>query len=123
VTIDPPLLPPTLDATGQPTTDDGFWAYLTGGSDGSPLAAIDLIGSDNGPNQRFGIQSLAERTDIALVAVPGVTEEIVQQALITHCELLRYRFAVLDGRPGQPVVTDILSHRNNYDTKYAGYYT
>jgi hypothetical protein len=122
VTIEPPLLPPTLDATGQPTTDDGFWVFLTGGSDGSPLAAIDLIGSDHGPNQRFGIQALGERSDIALVAVPGVTEEIVQQALITHCELLRYRFAVLDGRPSQPVVTDILSHRNNYDTKYAGYY-
>ncbi|KYF86338.1 hypothetical protein BE20_29375 [Sorangium cellulosum] len=122
ITLDPPTLSPTLDATGQPTTDNGFSVFLAGGSDGSPLTAVDLIGSDDGPNQRFGIQALGERTDIALVAVPGVTEEIVQQALITHCELLRYRFAVLDGRPNQPVVTDILSHRNNYDTKYAGYY-
>ncbi len=122
VNIDEPALPPTLQPDSQPTTDDGFWSFLDGGSDGSPLVPVDLIGSDNGPNHRTGIQSLVERTDIALVAVPGVTEEIVQQALITHCELLRYRFAILDGRPNVPVVTDILSHRNNYDTKYAAYY-
>jgi phage tail sheath protein FI len=118
----PPGLPPAPSITNQPTTDIGFPVFLTGGDDGSALAAVDLIGQDNGPNQRTGIQALGERRDIALVAVPGVTEEIVQQALITHCELLRYRFAVLDGRPGQPVVTDILAHRNNYDSKYAGYY-
>ncbi len=122
VTVDPPAIPPPTTASGQPTTADGFLAYLTAGSDGSPLTPVDLIGSDNGPNQRFGIQSLVERNDIALVAVPGVTDELVQQALITHCELLRYRFAVLDGRPNQSTVTDILAHRNNYDTKYAGYY-
>ena len=108
--------------TTQPTTDEGFPAFLLGGTNGSALTAVDLIGTDDGPNHRFGIQALSERRDIALVAVPGVTDEIVQQALITHCELLKYRFAVLDGRPGQSVVTDLLAHRNNYDTKYAGYY-
>jgi phage tail sheath protein FI len=122
VTIDPPALPPSLLPESEPTTDDGFYVFLTGGSDGSPLAAVDLVGSDHGPNQRTGIQSLVERSDIALVAVPGVTDEIVQQSLIAHCEQMRYRFAILDGRPNVPVVTDILAHRNNYDTKYAAYY-
>jgi uncharacterized protein len=119
--IEPSPAPAPIPSN-QPTTDEGFPAFLAGGDDGSPLSAIDLIGSDDGPNRRFGIQALAERTDIALVAVPGVTDEIVQQALITHCELLKYRFAVLDGRPGEAAVTEILAHRNNYDTKYAGYY-
>ncbi|MEO8550538.1 MAG: phage tail sheath family protein, partial [Kofleriaceae bacterium] len=123
IRFDEPLsMPPPLDPTGQPQTEDGFLTFLTGGDDGSPLSNIDLVGHDNGPHQRTGIQALSERKDIALVAVPGVTDELVQQQLITHCELLRYRFAVLDGRPSLPQVTDILSHRNNYDTEYAGYY-
>jgi len=119
---EPVLMPPPLDPTGQPMTDDGFLAFLTGGDDGSPLANIDLVGHDNGPGQRTGIQALSERRDIALVAVPGVTDELVQEQLITHCELLRYRFAILDGRPSVPQVPDILAHRNNYDTEYAAYY-
>jgi phage tail sheath protein FI len=122
ISIAAPAGPPPVTARTQPTTDEGFPVFLINGTDGSPLEAIHLIGRDDGPNQRFGIQALAERKDIALVAVPGVTDEIVQQALITHCELLKYRFAVLDGRPAESNVTDILAHRNNYDTKYAGYY-
>jgi uncharacterized protein len=122
ISFDPPAGPPAVAPDTQPTTDEGFPIFLVNGDDGSALIGVDLIGHDDGPNQRTGIQALGERKDIALVAVPGVTEEIVQQALITHCELLKYRFAILDGRPATPVVTDILGHRNNYDTKYAGYY-
>jgi uncharacterized protein len=113
---------PTVDLTTQPTTSDGFPVALGGGSNGSPLTDIDLIGHDDGPGKRFGIEALKERTDIALVAVPGVTDESVQAALLTHCELMRYRFAILDGRPNQSDVTAIQAHRNNYDSKYGGYY-
>jgi phage tail sheath protein FI len=52
-----------------------------------------------------------------------VTDESVQQALITHCELVKYRFAILDGVADVSDVSEIRSHRNNYDTKYAAYYT
>jgi len=52
----------------------------------------------------------------------------VQQALITHCETLKYRFAVLDPAPhggsGEVAATidDIQAQRNQFDTKYAAIY-
>ncbi len=115
--------PPPLTASGQPTTNNGFPLALKGGDDGSALTEIDLMGADNGPGQRTGIEALKERDDISIVAVPGVTLENVQAALVSHAERMRYRFAVLDGEPGVSDVTDIQSHRNNYDSKYAAYYT
>jgi phage tail sheath protein FI len=104
-------------------TADGQPQLLTLGNNGSALGAQDLIGVDNGPGQRTGIESLRERDDIALVAVPGVTDVSVQEALITHCELLKYRFAILDGEKGKFDIGEIEGHRNHYDTEYAGYYT
>jgi phage tail sheath protein FI len=113
----------TLTAAGQPVTPDGFPVALTTGSDGSmPLSSTDLIGVDNGPGRRTGIEALRERTDISLVAVPGVFERSVQSALLTHCELLKYRFAVLDGLNSSDV-SAIQAHRNGYDSRYGGYYT
>jgi phage tail sheath protein FI len=105
-----------------PSTADGFPARLQDGDDGAPPTNIDLIGQDDGPGHRTGIQALAERDDIAIVAVPGVTDVAVQEALITQCELLKYRFAVLDGAPHNSDVAAIQAHRNNYDSKYAAYY-
>jgi phage tail sheath protein FI len=103
-----------VNATGRP-------APPTGGSNGSALTGLDLIGADNGPGRRTGIQALSERDDISMVAVPGVTVETVQTALITHCERLRYRMAVLDSPAAAAEVTAIQAHRNNYDSKYAAY--
>jgi uncharacterized protein len=45
----------------------------------------------------------------------------VQGALITHCELLKDRFAILDPRDGLGV-QDILDERSLIDTKYAALY-
>lgn len=106
----------------QPTTAWGFPQALSGGSNGDPLGDVGLIGTDNGPGQRTGIQALWERDDISIVAVPGVVSENVQAALITHCENQKYRIAVLDMPQNTPLVSDLQSHRNNYDTKYAAMY-
>ena len=48
---------------------------------------------------RTGIYTLKNLLNVSLVAIPGQTSAAVQQALINHCEELRYRFAVLDGPP------------------------
>ncbi|MCW5801151.1 MAG: phage tail sheath subtilisin-like domain-containing protein [Deltaproteobacteria bacterium] len=122
VTVVAPSVGEPADLSGQPTSKDGFPVGLANGSDGGPLTEIDLIGSDNGPGRRFGIEALKERRDIALVAVPGVVEESVQAALLTHCELLKYRFAILDGKRGQADIAQIQAHRGNYDSKYGAYY-
>ncbi|ATY30921.1 phage tail sheath family protein [Sphingomonas psychrotolerans] len=110
------------DFADAPLTANGGWRSLGGGSNGSALTDMALIGEDNGPGKRTGIHALAERDDIAMVAVPGVTLETVQAALITHAELLRYRVAMLDCPPGAADVTEVQAHRNNYDSKYAAYY-
>ena len=121
VSITPPGAPgDTL--SDQPTNQWGFATALQGGGNGSALGAVDLIGQDNGPGQRTGIQALAERDNISIVAVPGVVDENVQAALITHCERLKYRIAVLDGPQNTHLVSDLQAHRNNYDTKYAAMY-
>jgi hypothetical protein len=92
------------------------------GNDGA--AAIDYVGQDNGPGQRSGIQSLKDAESISIIAAPGQTAQDVQDELINQCELLRYRFAVLDGEqnPAGGSVNAILAHRDQYDTSYAAYY-
>jgi len=119
--------PATLAA--QPCTDRGFPVRpppATLGSDAlANLTANDIVGTDNGPGQRTGIASLADADDIRLIAAPGWTDAVVQNALISQAELLRYRFALLDGedQPAAPTVSSILSHRNLYDSSFAAYYT
>lgn len=112
-----------LDPSGQPTTPDGMPQNLTGGGNGTDLDALDLIGTDGGPGNRTGIEALKERDDIALVAVPGVTDTSVQGALLVHCELLKYRFAILDGKPSESDISKIEQHRNSFDSKYGAFYT
>ncbi|MGB8768533.1 MAG: phage tail sheath C-terminal domain-containing protein [Candidatus Korobacteraceae bacterium] len=130
------LLSMTSGATGDHVTDtpfifpsapDGLNLPLINGSDGTAAPAdSDYIGVDNGPGNRTGIQALTDAEDIAIVAVPGIVSQSVQNALITHCETLQYRFAVLDPAPhagdNPPTLTDIQSQRNQYDTKYAAIY-
>ncbi len=117
-----PVDPAAANLANQPTCLTGEPVKLANGSDGSALDHLDLIGTDLGPGARTGIEALKERTDIALVAVPGVTLESVQAALLVHCETLKYRFAVLDGLNSSDISL-IQAHRNNYDSKYGGYYT
>ncbi|MBJ3764435.1 phage tail sheath family protein [Maribius pontilimi] len=113
---------PGLGFAEAPVNANGQPKPLTGGDNGPALTELDLIGADNGPGQRTGIQALGERDDISMVAVPGVVAETVQGALITHCEKLLYRIAVLDAPLTALDVTALQSHRNNYDSKYAAYY-
>jgi len=112
-----------------PSAPNGQTLTLLNGSDGTaPPSFTSYIGSDNGPGQRTGIQALTDADDIAIVAVPGVVDPGVQQALITHCETLQYRFAILDPAPHggsgdiPATLDDIQAQRNQFDTKYAAIY-
>jgi phage tail sheath protein FI len=82
------------------------------------------VGADNAdPELRTGLQALRNVEEISIVGIPGSVNARVQQALIDHCELLRYRFAVLDSRP-EPTdtVSDAQDQRQQFDTKYAAMY-
>jgi phage tail sheath protein FI len=54
--------------------------------------------------------------DISIVAIPGFTDQVVQQAIIAHCEAMRDRFAVLDSikgaQPGNGIRTQFGSVRS-----------
>lgn len=130
------LIAMTSGATGDHTSDtpvilpsapDGVTIPLVNGVDGtaSPTAGA-YQGADNGPGQRTGIQALADIEDISIVAVPGVTNQDVINTLITHCESLKYRFAIIDPQPHTggttPTLDDIQTQRKLYDTKYAAIY-
>jgi phage tail sheath protein FI len=75
------------------------------------------------PRERTGLQSLTNINDISILAAPGVTSVSVQTALVTQCEQLRYRFAVLDGAsPPDDSLVDVQNQRQQFDTKYAALY-
>jgi phage tail sheath protein FI len=88
------------------------------------LTADDYVGQDSqDPEARTGLHSLRNIEEISIVACPGRTTAVMQNALIAHCELMRYRVAVLDGpRPPQDTLSDVQTQRQQYDTKYAALY-
>ncbi|MFN2283139.1 MAG: phage tail sheath family protein, partial [Anaerolineae bacterium] len=102
---------------------DGVSRTLSGGAD--DLANIDdntYIGAPAAdPEDRTGIYTLENIDDISIVAVPGRTAQDVQNALINHCTLMRYRFAVLDAAAGAKL-KDVQTQRQNYDTTYSALY-
>jgi uncharacterized protein len=80
------------------------------------------IGEDNvNPRDRKGLFTLKNINEISIVAIPGRTSQPVQQALIDHCELMRYRFAVLDSLEGDGVA-ELQEQRGLFDSRYAALY-
>jgi len=98
---------------------------LNGGDDSIATLTDDAyIGEDDpNPEERTGLNSLRNIEDISIVACPGRTTPTIQNALINHCELMRYRFAVLDGpSPPSDSLADVQNQRQQFDTKYAALY-
>ena len=101
---------------------------LQNGSDGGnsengiTVDAGVFIGQDNGPGQRTGIEAFREINDVSILAVPGVTDASVQAALISHCENLSNRFAVLDAPKDCTGVQALKQFRSAYDSSYAALY-
>jgi phage tail sheath protein FI len=98
---------------------------LANGNDSLTLLGDDTyIGEDAvDPEDRTGLQSLKNIEDISIVAVPGRTSVELQGAVISHCEEMAYRVAVLDGpRPPNDAIADVMAQRQQFDTKYAALY-
>lgn len=55
-----------------------------------------IIGSDKGIGKKTGLYLFDQIQDIAIIAAPGVTDPVAQDAILSHCEKHRFRFAVLD---------------------------
>lgn len=114
-----------VDLYGALTKNGGQFT-LNGGHDGKIAAGTAYIGGGTG-HEATGLQALAEIEDIAIVAAPGaaalgqVELADVHSALIAHCELLRYRFAILSP-PKDASHETIRELRATMDSKYAALY-
>ncbi len=62
--------------------------------------------------------------DISLLAAPGITDAKIQEKIISHCEKLEDRFAILDGQPAvsQYTVDAIKGSPPVRDSNYAAMY-
>lgn len=96
---------------------------LSGGDDDlTAVTAATYVGSDaDDVAARTGIHALSGIDDISIIAVPGQSSQIVQNAMITHCEQMRYRIAVLDGAVNARL-SDIQAQRNLYDSTRGALY-
>lgn len=97
-----------------------------------PLTAKDFIGD---PNERTGLGGLEALDEVRLLTCPDVfygydgsdeskeRVKMIQEAMITHCEKMRFRFAVLDTPPGLNA-QQVKEWRTyiNFDTSYAALY-
>lgn len=112
--VEPP--PPVPLPDSLPAIDGPF--DLVGGNDEQfPLLDQDFLDA---------LETLREVDDVNIIAIPGRITEAVQQALITHCEQMADRFAVLDAAPNQPLfgAGSIETQRLGLDSTrgYAGFY-
>src|SRR5436190_13650185 len=84
------------DAPGTPLAQAVFGFFQNGGS----RCYIVNIGSDpsisGGGVRRRGLQLLEEVDEVAIVAAPGYTDAFSYDALLSHCEKLKDRVAILD---------------------------
>ncbi|WP_221761650.1 phage tail sheath subtilisin-like domain-containing protein [Edaphobacter aggregans] len=127
-----------LGTLGYPqlaNTDRQFQVALTGGLDGFWPTPRYYEGDDSDPTAKTGLKSFEDLTDISIVAAPGSTaanEDLASDLdmadkltiaglLITHCEQMLYRVAVLDSINGQDL-TDVAAYRGQLDSKYAALY-
>jgi phage tail sheath protein FI len=96
---------------------------LSGGNDDEGNVDDDTyIGQDDiNPQNRKGLFALKNIEEVSIVAIPGRTNQGVQEAIVNHCELVRYRFAVLDSQQ-EDGIAEVQEHRGLYDTKYAALY-
>ncbi|WP_394849944.1 phage tail sheath subtilisin-like domain-containing protein [Pendulispora brunnea] len=115
---------PTRDTEGRQEVDTATGDYrLAARGDADDVPGIpEYVGNPGaGPGDRTGIAALEDEEDISIVAVPGITNESIQGALLGHAQRMKYRFAVLDG-PHDADIARIRLHRSNFDSTYGAIY-
>lgn len=115
---------------GSALPEEGTYRLSGGGV--PALTAKDFIGD---VNQRTGLGGLEALDQVRLVICPDIMAgydgsdeakqrvKMIQEAMIAHCERMRYRFAVLDTPPGLNA-QQVIEWRNytNFDSSYAALY-
>jgi phage tail sheath protein FI len=108
---------------------------LEGGNDGQRPPGPGDPGyegaADPNTTSKTGLKAFEDIDEISIVAAPGSTfgfqngyradAATIVSLLIAHCELMRYRIAVLDSGDGQALV-DVRAMRAQFDSEYAALY-
>jgi len=111
--------------------DRSFDLVLSGGSDGQQPDPDTYQGTAPlGSTIKTGLYSFEDIDDISIVAAPGSTfgyqsspanGASIIGLLISHCERMRYRIAVIDCGDRQSVA-DVRAMRGQFDSTYAAFY-
>jgi hypothetical protein len=97
ITLSLPPSPPTGTLT-DPRPADAVYNLNGGVNDDRAAALAQVVANPN-----TFLDTLKPLQDVNIVAIPGVTDPNPQQALVTHCETLFNRFAILDAAPDSSV--------------------
>jgi phage tail sheath protein FI len=123
----------TLDKDILADSDRQFTLQLaTGGSDGLRPKPHSYEGEDIDPKAKTGLKTFEDVADISIVAAPGYSYASpaadyslqtlqIMTLLIAHCQLMRYRIAVLDSVNGQSL-SEVRGYRAGVDSTYAALY-
>ena len=117
-----------VDALADDTAGDeerSFQAILEGGNDGEIPLPVDYQGQDN-DGLKSGLMAFEDLEDISIIAAPGSTIDgsdngAVMRALISHCERMRYRVAIIDSVLNQ-LPSEIRDLRGGIDSTRAALY-
>jgi phage tail sheath protein FI len=101
-------------ATAEGKKDEKMPVVVPGGRDQL------YIGRDGGPGARTGLKCFEEVDEIAIVSAPGQTSPSVQDALLSHCESRKDRFAILDSP--ETITGGVDKLPKPRDSKYGAYY-
>ena len=102
-----------------------FTVSLKEGNDGTISQDIDASmyeGGGSTPDTRTGLTAFKTLSDVSIMAIPGIVDKTVQSALVSHCENMGNRFAILDMPLDAKEVSDLQEFRENVDTSYGAMY-
>ena len=100
---------------------------LQSGSDGQRPRPDSYEGRELTAKLKTGLKALEDVSDISIIAAPGYSAQndankiAISGLLISHCERMRYRIAVLDSVDGQGL-NEVREYRAQLDSKYAAFY-
>lgn len=121
-----------LEALVDPNTSAAqhtLLLQLTGGNDGEAPGLRSYEG-DDGEERKSGLKAFEDLEDISIIAAPGSTfsgfqtaadADPIRRAVISHCERMRYRIAVLDSQD-QHMLSDVQNARSSLDSTRAAFY-
>lgn len=98
-------------------------ASLTQGKDGdTKIDVMDYTRTDTDiPGKRMGLTAFSEIDEISIVYAPNSGSIGLNGYIVTHCESLKDRFAIIDAESGLSNVSAI-DPRSNIPSKYAAFY-